>query len=312
MPMQWTPEGTTIFDKLMSAVPDAMREMIKPKMLELLAAKSAGKPITGEVIARMVQEDLPEPQKSIIIQTLGIKKQAEKKAAKKEPPPVPKAPPATKGEWEGNSQSMFERMIQEVPESLRDVFRGKLMDILKQKAQGGPFQEGQVVEIVSEIVPEPFKSTILKVFSTMGGVDINEVGKIIEAFPGGQETLISLLHAVQAQFGYVPEEALRIVSEKKGVFMSTLYQLVTSYQAFRTEPPKRYTVTVCNGTGCHLKGGGLILKRLEENISENGSDITLEKVRCLGCCDLSPAVIVDGEVYGGTDAQDRISEVLGE
>jgi NADH:ubiquinone oxidoreductase subunit E len=110
----------------------------------------------------------------------------------------------------------------------------------------------------------------------------------------------------------VPEEALRIVSEKKGVFMSTLYQLVTSYQAFRTEPPKRYTVTVCNGTGCHLKGGGLILKRLEENISENGSDITLEKVRCLGCCDLSPAVIVDGEVYGGTDAQDRISEVLGE
>lgn len=312
--LQWTSDGTKMFEKLMSAVPDAMRDMIKPKLLELLAAKVAGKPITGELVAKMVQDDLPEPQKSVIMQALGIKKPAGKKVKKKEDTPATKEVPiaATKGEWEGISQSMFERMIQEVPESLRDVFRGKLMDILKQKAQGGPFREGHIVEIVNEIVPEPFKGAILKAFSTIGGVDMNVVEKIIDAFPGGQESMISLLHAIQAQFGYIPQEALRIVSQKKGIFVSVLYRLVTSYQAFRTEPPKRYTVTVCNGSGCHVKGGGVILKRLEENISENGSQITLEKVRCMGCCDLSPTVMVDGEVYGGPDAQAKVSEILGE
>ena len=312
--LQWAPDGTKMFEKLMGAVPEAMREMVKPQLLNFLAARASGKPVTGEVVAKMVQEDLPEPQRGVIMQALGIKKPPERKVEKKKA-----APAAEEGmqlrpkyEWEGNSQSMFEMMIQEVPESMRDVFRGKLMDVLRQKAKVGAYKEGHIVEIVNEIVPEPFKSNILKGFSTMGGVDVQEVEKIIDEFPGGQESLISILHAIQTQFGYIPEEALRMVSQKKGVFISALYRLVTSYQAFRTEPSGKYTITVCNGTGCYLKGGGSMIKKLEEKISENGSHITLEKARCLGCCDLSPALIVNGEVYGGPDAQDKVSEILEE
>jgi NADH-quinone oxidoreductase subunit E len=312
--VQWAPDGKRMFEKLMNAVPEAMRDMVKPQLLQFLAAKASGKPVTSEVVTRMVQEDLPEPQKSVIMQALGIQKPAEKKTEKKEAPPSEGDTVQLKLEdnWEGNSQSMFERMIQEVPEALRDVFRGKLMDILKQKAKGGVFQESHIVEIVNEIVPEPFKSNIIKAFSTIGGVDISAVEKIIEQFPGGQESLMVLLHAIQAQYGYVPEEALRVVSQKRAVFMSTLYRLVSSYQAFRTEAPKKYTVSICNGTGCHINGSGAFLEKLEEKIADNDSQITLEKVRCLGCCDLSPAVMVNGEVYGGPDAQAKISEILGE
>ena len=313
--MQWTSDGKKMFEKLMSAVPDAMRDMIKPKLLELLAGKAAGKPVTGEIVTRMVKEDLPEPQKSAIMQTLGIKKPAGEKVKKKKTEHVSEEVPQTKaqGEWEGSSQSMFELMIQEVPEALRDVFRGKLMDVLRQKAKGGHYKEGHIVEIVNEIVPEPFKSNILKGFSTMGGgVDVKEVEGIIDGFPDGQESLISILHAIQNQLGYIPEEALKIVSQKKDIFLSTLYKLVTSYQAFRVELPKECMVTVCNGTGCHVKGSGVIIKRLEKELSESDSQITLEKVRCMGCCDLSPAIMVNGEVYGGPDAQVKISEVLEE
>jgi len=312
--LKWAPDGTKMFEKLMNAVPEAMRDMVKPQLLQFLTAKAAGKPVTGDVVTRMVQEDLPEPQKSMILQALGIAKPPEKKTAKKEAPPSEVSTVQLKVEesWEGNSQSMFECMIREVPEALRDVFRGKLMDVLKQKAKGGVFQESHVVEIVNEIVPEPFKSNIIKAFSTIGGVDVSAVGKIIEQFPGGQDSLMPLLHAIQAQYGYVPEEALMVVSQKKGVFMSTLYRLVTSFQAFRSEEPKKYQVSICNGTGCHVNGCGTLLKRLEEKVSDTHSQITLEKVRCLGCCDLSPAVMVNGEVYGGPDAQAKISEILGE
>lgn len=214
--------------------------------------------------------------------------------------------------WAGNSQGMFERMIQEVPEALRDVFRGKLMDILKQKAKGGAYQESHIVEIVREIVPEPFKSNILKAFATIGGVDVSAVATIIEQFPGGQETLMALLHAIQAHYGYLPEEALRIVSQKKGVFMSTLFRLATSFRAFRSEEPKRYQVGICTGTGCHVNGSGALLKKIEEKAAADNGEITLEKVRCLGCCDLSPALMVNGEVYGGPDARAKISEMTGE
>jgi len=310
---RWTTDGKKMFEKVMSAVPDAMRDAVKPKLMELLAARAKGKPVTDEVVKKMVVEDLPEPQKSVLMQVLGIKKPAGDKGKKKVVTPAAEAvSPAAQGQWEGISQAMFERMLGEVPETLRDVFREKLMDVLKQKAQGGTFKEVQVVEIVNEIVPEPFKSAILKAFSTMGGVDVGAVEKIISTYPGGSETLISILHAIQGQFGYIPGEALKLLSQKKNVFLSTLYRLVTSYQSFRTEPPKQYTVTLCNGTGCLVKGTDPMIKKLEEKVSEHDSQITLEKVRCLGCCDLSPALMVNGEVYGGDAAQAKLAEILGE
>jgi len=207
---------------------------------------------------------------------------------------------------------MFELMIKEVPESLQDVFRVKLMDILGQKAKGGAYQEAQVVEIVNEIVPEPFKSNILKGFATMGGVDISLVEGIVASYPGGQESVPAILHALKAKFGHVPEEALQVVSQKKNVFMSTLYRLVTSFRAFPTDSPRKFTVSVCDGTGCHLKGSASMLKKLEEKAASPDADINLEKVRCLGCCDLSPAVLVNGEMYSGDDAHAKISEMLGE
>jgi NADH:ubiquinone oxidoreductase subunit E len=167
-----------------------------------------------------------------------------------------------------------------------------------------------VVEVVQEKVPEPFKGNILRAFSLMGGVDMNRVAEIIERFPGAQETLIPILHALQNQFGYCPSEALIMVSQKKGIFLSTLYRLVTSYQAFRTEPPKKYTVTVCTGTGCHVKGGSTLLRELEKRTTGNSTQITVEKIRCLGCCDCSPALTINGQVYSGSQAQTKISEIL--
>jgi len=84
--VKWAPDGKKMFEKLLSAVPEAMRDMVKPQLLKFLAAKASGKPVTAHVVTRMVQEDLPEPQKGMIMQSLGIKKPAEKKSAKGKAP----------------------------------------------------------------------------------------------------------------------------------------------------------------------------------------------------------------------------------
>lgn len=300
--IKWLPDGQKMFEKLMAAVPEAMRDTIRPKLLQMLAGKVAGQPVSGDLVKKWVSEDLPEPQRSALMAALGMKPAGGKQEAA--------APATAAGGWEGKSESMFERMLNEVPEMMRGVFRGKLMQIANQKAAGGPIKEDHIVSIVKEIVPDPFKTTILKAFATMGDIDITKVEDIIEKNPGGQETLITILHAVQSQFGYIPREALILVSQKKDIFLSTLYRLATSYQAFRLEQPKKYVVTVCNGTGCQVKGGGTMLSDIEAKVAGNGKDITLEKVRCLGCCDLSPAVMINGEIYGGADAQAKLSEIL--
>ncbi len=299
--IKWLPDGQKMFDKLMAAVPDAMRDAIKPKLLQMLAGKAAGQPVSGDFVKKFVDEDLPEPQRSALMAALGMKpKGGDKPAA-----------PAAPANWQGKAEMMFERMLKEVPDMMREVFRGKLMQIALQKAAGGAITEDHIVSIVKEIVPDPFKTAILKAYATMGDVDMSKVEEAIEKNPGGQETLITILHEVQSAFGYVPREALILVSQKKDVFLSTLYRLATSYAAFRLEKPAENIITVCNGTCCQVKGGGKIVKELEARLEGNGAKATLEKVRCLGCCDVSPAVMINGEVLAGDAAQAKLAEILG-
>ncbi len=304
--IKWLPDGQKTFDKVMQAVPEAMRDAIKPKLLEMLAGKAAGQPVDAELVKTWVKEDLPEPQRSALMAALGMKAEGGDKQAA-----APAPAPAAAG-WEGNSETMFERMLQEVPEMMREVFRGKLMTIANEKAQGGPIKEEHITAIVKEIVPDPFKTNILKAFATMGGVDLTKVEEILANTPGGQETVIGILHAVQEEFGYVPREALVLISQQKNIFQSTLYRLITSYAAFRLEKPNKHIVTVCTSTGAHARGGGALLEQIKTKIAETGADITLETARDLGCPNMDPAIMIDGEIYSGVQAQAKLEAIFNE
>mgnify|MGYP000880988786 CR=1 FL=1 len=300
--IKWLPDGQKLFDKLVSAIPEAMRDAIKPKLLQMLAGKAAGQPVGADIVKQWVSEDLPEPQRSALMAAIGMKPAGGGQAA---------AAPAAPASWAGKAEAMFERMLQEVPDMMREVFRGKLMQIALQKAAGSAITEDHIVSIVKEIVPDPFKTAILKAYATMGDIDITKVEALIEANPGGQETVITIMHGVQEQFGYVPREALILISQKKNVFLSTLYRLATSYSAFRLEKPAANVITVCNGTCCQVKGNGKLIKEIEAKLAGNGKKATLEKVRCLGCCNESPSIMVNGEVFGGASAQAKLAEILG-
>jgi NADH:ubiquinone oxidoreductase subunit E len=270
----------------------------------MLAGKAAGQPVSEDLVKSWVKDDLPEPQRSALMAALGMKDAEGKKEEA--------APVAAAAGWEGNSETMFERMLQEVPEMMREVFRGKLMAIANEKAQGGPIKEEHILAIVKETVPDPFKTNILKAFATMGGVDLTRVEEILESTPGGQETLIGILHEVQEEFKYVPREALVLISQNKDVPLGTLYRMVTSYSAFRLEKPKKHIITVCTSTGSHVNGGSALLKQLEAKIAQTGAEITLETARDLGCVNMAPAVMIDGEIYSGINAQAKLEAIFNE
>lgn len=287
----WTPEGEKLFQKLIEAVPEQMREAIRPKLLEMLTAKASGDP-AGEETVRELVEDLPEPQRSALSAAIGS---------------APEESPQESGpqlQWTGKSQTMFEIMLGQVPEAMRGVFRGKLTAVITQKTQGGPVADDHVLAVVNEIVPEPFKSAILQKFRELGDYDPKILETIIERHGTSQDSLMYILHDSQDEIGYLPPEALQAISNKTGIPVSTIYNVATFYKAFRLQRPGTHHVKVCAGTACHLKDTSGISADIERAAQHGG--MTVEKTLCLGCCDCAPAVEIDGKTYTGDEARDRI------
>ncbi len=81
--IKWLPDGQKAFEKVMAAVPEGMREGIRPKLLEMLGAKAAGKAVSEKLVKQWVDKDLPEPQRSALMAALGMNKGGDAKAAPK-------------------------------------------------------------------------------------------------------------------------------------------------------------------------------------------------------------------------------------
>ncbi len=290
----WTPEGEKLFAKLLAAVPEAMREPIKPKLIQMLAQRAGSGSIDEAAIKTMVQEDLPEPQKSALMQAIGMQ-----------------APPQQEGpvlEWSGKSEIMFELMLGEVPEGMRSIFRGKLSAVIAQKTQGGAVTDDHVNAVVNEIVPEPFKSNILKKFKTLGDFDPAIIAAIVERFGTSRDKLMFIMHAVQDEIGYLPREAMLAISDKTGIPVSAIYSVASFYKAFRLQRPGAHHVKLCCGTACHIHDTAGVGREIEHKIAASPG-VSIEKTLCLGCCDCAPVVEIDGKVYKGAEAQAKIDSI---
>lgn len=128
--------------------------------------------------------------------------------------------------------------------------------------------------------------------------------KYIDQWRNKSGNLIMILHRVQEDYGYVPREVALQVSRILNTPLAKIYGVITFYHFFRLTKPGKNTIAVCMGTACYLKGGEDILHELEANLgvgvggTTDDGNFSLEAVRCVGCCGLSPVLTVGGEVYG--------------
>ncbi len=119
--------------------------------------------------------------------------------------------------------------------------------------------------------------------------------------------LIEVLHDVQENYGYISEETMRNVSDDLGVPLIEVYRVASFYKAFRLSPSGKNVITMCMGTACHIRGGARILEKLEDELGISSGETTedmkfsLETVRCIGCCALSPVIKIDQRVYSGVN-----------
>ena len=136
------------------------------------------------------------------------------------------------------------------------------------------------------------------------------VDEVLQRYERKPSSLISVLEDLQESLRYLPEDILNRVSQELGTPLSQTYYVATFYKAFSLKPRGKHLVSICRGTACHVQGADKIadmlhseLKVGEGETTEDGM-FTVENVRCLGCCSLAPAIMVDREVYGGVTPAD--------
>ncbi len=122
-------------------------------------------------------------------------------------------------------------------------------------------------------------------------------------YDGAPGELIPLLQSAQDHFGYIPRRAISYISGVTGIPESEVYGVVTFYSQFRLQPMGKYVIRACDGTACHVSDATMIIETIEDelNIEVGGTTedslFTLSIVACIGCCSLSPVIMINDETY---------------
>lgn len=132
---------------------------------------------------------------------------------------------------------------------------------------------------------------------------------------GQRGSLLPLLHALQAEVGFVPDEAVPYLAAALNISRAEVHGVVTFYPDFRRKPAGRHVVKICRAESCQSRGGSrieaLAADRFGTPVGSTRRDgqVTLEAVYCLGLCATGPNVLVDGRPISRVDAAklDRIA-----
>ena len=123
-------------------------------------------------------------------------------------------------------------------------------------------------------------------------------------YDGAPGELIPLLQSAQDHFGYIPRRAMSYISGVTGIPESEIYGVVTFYSQFRLLPIGKYVIRACDGTACHVSNAKMIIETIEDELSievegttEDGL-FTLSIVACIGCCSLSPVIMINDKTHG--------------
>ena len=151
--------------------------------------------------------------------------------------------------------------------------------------------------------------------------DYSKLNEVLEEYRGAEGTLIPILQKAQEIYGYLPRGVIEYIASALRVKTAKIYGVATFYTQFRFNPVGKYLIMLCMGTACHVNGaktiGDAICDELGISDGETTEDglFTLSNVACLGCCSLSPVMMINGETYGlltGDKAREIINTLKAE
>jgi len=147
--------------------------------------------------------------------------------------------------------------------------------------------------------------------------DCTELDDALEKYGNVEGSLITVLQKAQEIYGFLPRGIIEYIAGAMKIKTAKVYGVATFYTQFRFEPVGKYLILLCKGTACHVNGATSIEDALcdELGISDGGTTedglFTLNNVACVGCCSLSPVMMINGETYGRLTG-DKVKSVINE
>ena len=150
------------------------------------------------------------------------------------------------------------------------------------------------------VIFDYFRRLIMAHISEAG---VRKICEICERYATEKTPLMMILSDIQNEYGYIPLDVQKIVSEKTGISVAEIYGVVTFYSFFSLEPKGKYIIGCCLGTACYVKGAQQVIDKFSEILGiragETTADslFTIDALRCIGACGIAPAVSINGKVY---------------
>lgn len=140
---------------------------------------------------------------------------------------------------------------------------------------------------------------------------------ILAQHVGLEGPLLPILHAVQAEFGFIPGDVVQMIADHLNITRAEVHGVITFYHDFRNAPAGKHIVKICRAEACQAVGANALSESAFEKLgvdwhgtTANGA-VTLESVYCLGLCACGPAAMVDGKVVGRVDHA-KLDKILAE
>jgi formate dehydrogenase subunit gamma len=127
--------------------------------------------------------------------------------------------------------------------------------------------------------------------------------------------LLPVLHAIQDELGYVPAAAVPLIADGLNLSRAEIHGVISFYHYFRDTPPGRHVIHMCRAEACQSMNQRGVEAHAKQRLgvdfhqtTSNGA-FTFEPVYCLGNCACSPAIMIDGELYGRVTAE-RFDDIV--
>lgn len=148
-------------------------------------------------------------------------------------------------------------------------------------------------------------------------INLDLINGVLEEYASVPGSLITILQHTQDIYGYLPKEAIQKISSATGIAEAEIMGVGTFYTQFRFEPVGKYLIMLCQGTACHVNSSELILQTIKDELGIDDGQTTkdglfsLKCVACLGCCSLSPVMMINDDTYGSL-TPDKTRKILNE
>ncbi len=146
-------------------------------------------------------------------------------------------------------------------------------------------------------------------------VDLTAANEILDQYRGKPGALIPALQKVQEHYRWLSQPLVEHIARELNMFLSEVYGVVSFYSQFYTSPRGEYTIQICRGTACHVKGSLRILEQLAAELGVEPGEMTrdgkftVEEVNCIGACGIAPVIVAGGKTFGSLTVAQALAAI---